>query len=93
MFDTMGDVVAKNFLFETPQGSTHSRNLRYDINAISVRFDHFGESSDLPLDSDEALFARSLDVVSHGRYIYPYRVYVQSFFPKEHFDGRNRTKI
>ena len=51
------DMVAKNFLFETPQSSTHRRDLRYDVDAISVLLDHSGESSDLPLDSDEALFA------------------------------------
>jgi hypothetical protein len=57
VLDTMGHVVTKDFFFKSPQGGTHSSNLRYDINAISVLFDHFGESSDLPFDAGEAFSA------------------------------------
>jgi len=53
----MGHVVAKNFLFESPQGGTDSRNLGYDIDAISFLLDHPGQSSDLTLDTSEALCA------------------------------------
>jgi len=65
----MGHVVAENFLFETPQGGTRSSNLSYDINAVSILLDHSGQSSDLPLDTSEALSARRLDVISHPGYI------------------------
>ena len=36
VLDTMRHVVTKDFFFKSPQGGTHSSNLRYDINAISV---------------------------------------------------------
>src|SRR6186713_2512462 len=48
VLDTVRHVVTKDFLLQTPQSSTHSCNLRYDVNAISILLDHFGESSDLP---------------------------------------------
>jgi hypothetical protein len=57
VLDTVGHVVTKDFLFKTSQSGTHCRNLRYDINAISVLLNHSRKSSDLSLDTGEALFA------------------------------------
>ena len=68
-FDAMADVIAKDFLLETPQGRAHRGNLRDNIDAIPVLLDHSRQAAHLTLDPIETFGARRLDVFSHESYI------------------------
>lgn len=57
VFDAMADVVAKNFLFEPAQRGADRGDLRHDVDAVAILFDHAGKSADLSLDLRKALRA------------------------------------
>src|ERR1043166_9928895 len=71
VLDAMGDVVAQDFLLGAAQRRAYRRDLRDDVDAVAVVFDHAGEPPHLPLDALQALEARRLDVLAHGGYIPP----------------------
>ena len=49
VLDTMTHMISQYFLFNPAQRCPHRRNLRHDINAISVVIDHFCNTAYLPL--------------------------------------------
>ena len=53
----MGDVITEDFLLEAPQGCTHGRDLRNDVDAIAVLVNHAGKAAHLPFDPVQALRA------------------------------------
>lgn len=57
MIDAIRDVVTKYFLFDPPQSGTYGSDLRYDVNAISVLFDHTRQAPHLTFDAGETLGA------------------------------------
>jgi hypothetical protein len=57
VFDTMTDMIPKDFLFNPSQGGTDGGDLRHDVDTVSIVLDHAGEAPDLPLDPVEALRA------------------------------------
>ncbi len=52
VFDAMQHVIPEHFFLDAPQGGTHGRDLRHDIDAIAVLVDRFGQAADLALDPD-----------------------------------------
>jgi len=71
VLDTVGDVVAQNFLLDPPQRRPHRADLRDDVDAVAVVLDHAGETAHLALDAAQSFDGRSLAVPGHGRYIPP----------------------
>lgn len=69
VLDAMRDMVLEYFFLDPAQRGTNGGDLRYDIDAIAILLDHFGEAAHLALDPTEALLAGSLDVFTHGPYI------------------------
>jgi hypothetical protein len=65
VLDAMRDMVAKNFLLDSPKRRPDGRNLRHDIDAIAVFFDHANDSADLSLDPAKALCTRSFRLILH----------------------------
>jgi hypothetical protein len=65
MFDAMSDMVAQDFLLRTSQGCSYCGNLRDDVDAISIFFDHPGETANLAGDPVEPLKTGLLDVFAH----------------------------
>jgi hypothetical protein len=57
VFDTVTNMVAKDFLLDPSQGSTDGGDLRHDVDTVSIVLDHAGEAPDLPFDPVEALRA------------------------------------
>src|SRR6202011_5968591 len=51
------------------QRGPHRRNLRDDIDAVTVVVDHFGQAADLAFDPAQPFLTGCLDVFSHGPYI------------------------
>jgi hypothetical protein len=51
ILDTMRDVIAQDFLFGAAQRRANGSDLRDDIDAVAILFNHAGEATDLPLDS------------------------------------------
>jgi hypothetical protein len=74
MLDAVPDVIAQDFLFQTPQCSADRRDLRDDVDAVAVVLDHARDSADLAFDPIEPFRARCLDVLSHVQYIPPYGI-------------------
>jgi len=70
-FDAMGDMIAQDFLLRAAQRRTHGRDLRDDVDAVAIVFDHPVEAADLALDAFEPLERGSLDIVAHAPYIPP----------------------
>ena len=54
MLNAMTNMVAQDFLFDAAQGSTNRGDLRHDINAIAILFDHAGNSPYLAFDALQA---------------------------------------
>ena len=69
VLDTMGDVIAQDFLLDPAQRRPRRRDLGDDVDAIAVVLDHAGEAADLSLDPVQALEHRRLGIRSHARYI------------------------
>src|SRR5579863_4791670 len=65
VLDAIGDVIAQNFFLSASQRSADCRNLRNDVDAIPILFDHARETAHLALDSVEPFKRRLLDVVAH----------------------------
>lgn len=57
MFDAMADMILEDCFFDAAQGGANRRNLRNNVNAISLVFDHARDATDLTLDLVEALEA------------------------------------
>ena len=55
VLDAMRDVIAQDLLLDAAQRGAHRGNLRHDVDAVSVLFDHPGESARLPLDALEPI--------------------------------------
>ena len=60
MRDAMRNMLAQDFLFRPPQRRAHGGDLRDDIDAVTVVFDHAGQATHLALDTVEPLKRRSL---------------------------------
>src|SRR5262249_19954737 len=73
-FHAMGEVVAQDFLLHSPQRGANRRNLRHDVDAIAVRFNHARDPAHLAFDPVQSLGAGRLDVFPHARYIPPYGI-------------------
>src|SRR5205085_9874122 len=71
VLDAMRDVIAQHLLLDPAQRGADRGDLRDDVDAIAILFDHAGEPADLAFDSLEPLQARRLDLGAHGRYIPP----------------------
>lgn len=67
--DAMGNVIAQNFLLGAPQGCAHRRNLRDDVDAVTIVLDHPGKAADLAFDTFEPLEGGRLDIAAHAPYI------------------------
>jgi P-type Cu+ transporter len=68
------DMIAQDFLLETPQRCPYRRNLRDDVDAIAIVLDHARDAAHLALDAIQPLPACLLDVVAHAVYIPPYGI-------------------
>lgn len=55
ILDAMGDMVLQDFFFRAPKRRAHRGDLRDDINAIAIVFDHTDKAADLALDPAEPL--------------------------------------
>ena len=55
MLDAMSNVLLQNLLFDAPQGSSYSRDLRNDVDAVAVFLNHAGNAAHLSLDASEPL--------------------------------------
>ena len=51
MLDAVPHVIPKDFLLHASQRGTYRGNLRHDIDAVSVFFDHSGKPAHLPFNS------------------------------------------
>jgi hypothetical protein len=71
VLDAMRHVITQNFLFDAPQRRLRSADLRHDINAIPIVFDHAREPAHLAFDAAEPLEGGSLAVFTHVLYIPP----------------------
>ena len=69
VLDAMGDVVAQDFFFGATQCRAHGGDLRDDVDAVAVLFDHARETAHLAFDPVEPLEAGFLDIVAHVGYI------------------------
>jgi len=63
--DAVIDMIAQDLLLDAPQRRAYGRNLRDDIDAVSVFLDHAGKAANLALDAIEALQARRFGVLAH----------------------------
>jgi len=68
-FDAMRHMIPQHFFLDTAKRRAHRRNLRDDVNAVTVLVDHLGEAADLALDPAQAFLTGSLDVLTHAAYI------------------------
>lgn len=71
VLDAMRDVIAEDFFLDAPQRCTSRRNLRDDIDAITIIFDHAGDSARLAFDPFQPFEAGCLDFLPHDSYIPP----------------------
>lgn len=55
MFDTVANMIAQDFFFKATQRGPDSGDLRHDVDAVAILFDHAGKPADLPLDLRQAL--------------------------------------
>ena len=51
MLDSMGDMVAQDFLLDPAQRGLCRRDLRHHVDAIAIVLHHSGEATDLALNS------------------------------------------
>ena len=71
MLHAMGDMIAEDFFFHAPERGLDRRNLRHDIDAVTITVDHAGNTAHLAFDPAEATRARSLGRRLHSCYIPP----------------------
>ena len=71
MLGAMPHVVAQDFFLGAAQRSAHRGNLRDNIDAIPVLFDHPGKTAHLAFDPIESLKTGILDVLAHNDYYIP----------------------
>ncbi len=71
MLDAVPDVIPKDFLLHASQRGTHRGNLRHDIDAVAVFFDHSGKPRTCPSIRVRLFLDAFLIVVTHERYITP----------------------
>lgn len=69
IFDAVRDMVGENFLLRTPECCLNCRNLRDDVDAIAIFFDHPGKAADLAFNPVESLERRRLDLLAHEFYV------------------------
>lgn len=58
----MGDVILEDLFLRPAQRGTNGRDLRYDVDAVTVLLDHTREAAHLALDAAEPFLDRRLDV-------------------------------
>ena len=73
ILDAMTDMVAQDFFLRASQGCPYRGNLRDDVDAIPIFFDHPGKAADLACDPVEPLKTGLLDVLAHNAYHIPLR--------------------
>jgi len=54
VLDTVRDVLSQDLLLDTPQRGAHRRDLRDDVDAVAVIFNHAREAPHLAFDAAEA---------------------------------------
>jgi hypothetical protein len=55
MLDAMPDVIFEHLLLDAPERGTDGRDLRYDIDAVAILFQHAREAAHLTLDPRKPL--------------------------------------
>jgi len=65
----MRHVIPEHFFLDAAERGAHGRDLRDDIDAITILVNHFGQAANLALDPAQAFLAGCLDVFSHAAYI------------------------
>jgi P-type Cu+ transporter len=68
-FDAMRYVIPQHFFLDPAERGAHRRDLRDNVDAVTVLVDHLGEAADLALDPAQAFLTGSLDVFPHPAYI------------------------
>ena len=71
MLDAMADVVTQDFLFNSPKRGADGGNLRNDVDAVPVFFDHARKAAHLAFDPVEPFETGVLDVLTHDVYDIP----------------------
>jgi hypothetical protein len=66
----MSDMVAQEFFPYVAKGGPDGRNLRNNVDAISILLDHSHKATDLAFDPGESLKTGLLDVFAHRTYPY-----------------------
>ena len=72
----MAEMVAHQLTADRTQRLLHRRELRDDVGAVAVLFNHPLQSSHLPFDAAETRQVAGLDVTVHGNRLSPGRVTV-----------------
>lgn len=57
ILDAMGNMVLQDFFFRPSKCCAHRSDLRDDVDAIAIVFNHAGEAADLTFDPAEPLLA------------------------------------
>jgi hypothetical protein len=66
MLDAMRDVIAQHFFLEPAKRRTRRRNLRHNVDAVTVLVDHARNPAHLTLNADQAPLARVFGRRLHG---------------------------
>jgi hypothetical protein len=69
VLDTVAHVIVEDLFLQSPQRGANRRDLRNDVDAITVVLDHARDPAHLSLDPIQSLGASHLDVTSHAPYI------------------------
>jgi hypothetical protein len=70
----MGNMVAEEVVLDPAQGGPYRADLGYQVNAITLLIDHFGNASHLAFNAIELFADSRLDVISHEFYIPPWGI-------------------
>ena len=57
VFDAMRDVILQHFFLDAAERGTNRGNLRDDIDAVTIVFDHFKQAADLAFDTAQSFLA------------------------------------
>ena len=71
MIDAVRHVIAEDLFLDAAQRSTYRADLRHDVDAITIFFNHARQAPHLPLYAVEPADGRDLAVLCHARYIPP----------------------
>ncbi len=66
MLNAVADVIAQDLFLDATEGSPYGGDLRHNVDAIPVLFDHAGQAADLALNPVETLKTGCLCVFLHA---------------------------